>query len=325
MIKPTWIFTAILLFFALTACQTAGSEAAPIPTATRNLGELTPYTSKTPVQATQVPEARATLTPAPTPTPQIHVVALDETLISIAYKYGITLEALQNANPEVNPWAIYVGDEIIIPYVEAGEEADPNAAPAPDPEPVELSEAVCTPEASGGLWCLWTATNPEDGGTENILTEILLNDGSKTLSKTVTAPVNISKAGERVPMGAFFTAQELAGMADPITVQVSLLQALPLSNTPGRYVPIILQDGLITIKNDRQSAVITGNLVVSADASSVWVVAAAYADSGTLVGFLRWSQETALSAGTSLPLEMQVFALGDGKIASVELLLEAHP
>ncbi len=321
--KRIWFLVLFLVF--LTACNQAEAEATPVPTATRITGDLTPFASKTPVQATQAPAARATLTPAPTPTPQIHVVALDETLISIAYAYGITLEQLQNANPEVNPWAIYVGDEIIIPYVEPGDQTDPNAAPAPDPEPVELSEAICTAEASGGLWCLWTATNPPDTGTENILVEILLDDGTTTLSKTVTAPVNISTAGQRVPLGAFFSAQELAGMADPITAQVTLLQALPLSSTTSRYVPVTLNDGLITIKSDHRSAVITGDLLVSADASSVWVVAAAYDQNENLVGFLRWSQEAALSAGASLPLEMQVFTVGDSEVASVELLLESHP
>ena len=322
--KKVWILP-LLLIFILAACAPQEEETPPSPTATRISGELTPYASKTPEQAVQVPEARATLTPAPTPTPQIHVVALDETLISIAFNYGITLEQLQNANPEVNPWAIYVGDELIIPYVEAGEETDPNAAPAPDPELVSLSEAACTAEASGGLWCLWTATNPEEGGTENILVEILLNDGSNTLSKTVTAPVNISKAGERVPMGAFFTIEELAGMADPITAQLTLSQALPLGNTAERYVPVTLQDGLITVKTDRQSAVITGNLQVSADASSVWVVAAAYDDNEDLVGFLRWSQDSPVPAGASIRLEMQVFSLGERQIQTVELLLEGHP
>lgn len=322
--KRVWTIFLILLF-TLAACAPQESEILPSPTATRIQGELTPYASKTPEQATQAPEARATLTPAPTPTPQIHVVALDETLISIAYAYGITLEQLQNANPEVNPWAIYVGDELIIPFVEAGEEADPNAAPAPDPQPVTLIEANCKAEASDGLWCLWTATNPDDGGTENILVEILLNDGSKTLSKIVTAPINISQAGERVPMGAFFTAEELAGMADPITAQVTLLQALPLGNIAGRYVPVTLQDGLITVKTDRQSAVITGNLQVSADASSVWVVAAAYDENDDLVGFLRWSQDAPVAAGNSILLEMQVFALGERRIQTVELLLEGHP
>lgn len=317
-------FLVLLLIF-LTACNQAEGVATPASTATRIAGELTPYASKTPAQATQAPEARATLTPAPTPTPQIHVVALDETLISIAYSYGISLEALQNANPEVNPWAIYVGDELIIPYIEAGEDQNPNAAPAPDPEPVVLSEIACTADASDGLWCLWTATNPPDTGTENILVEITLQDGDLTLSKTVTAPLNISKAGQRVPMGAFFTATELAGLSGSYTAQLTLLQALPLGNTAGRSVPVTLQDGLVTIKSDHHSASITGNLQVSADASSVWVVAGAYDADGTLVGFLRWTQTASLSPDTSLPFEMQVFALGNGRIETVEILLEAHP
>jgi len=244
-------------------------------------------------------------------------------MISIAFNYGITLEALQNANPNADPYALIVGDELVIPYQAPA--AEGSTAPAPDPEPVTLSDAVCTPDASGGVWCLWTATNPPESGTENILVEIILQAGDFSTTQVVTAPINISDAGERVPMGAFFSAAALTGSSAPYTTRLTLLQALPLNNTAARYVPVTLQDGQITIQQDRSSAVITGSLLLAEEASRVWVVAGAYDADGKLVGFRRWTQESAFTAGTLLPIEFEVFALGDGRVDTVEVLLEAHP
>ena len=321
--KRIGIYLIFLLLFGLAACQQPMAEAIPTATATRISGALTPYASRTPADPTQVPQAQATLAPAPTPTPQVHVVALGETMISIAFKYGITLEALQNANPNADPYALIVDDELVIPYQEPA--AEGSTAPAPDPEPVTLSDAVCTPEASGGLWCLWTATNPPESGTENILVEIVLEAGDFSTTQVITAPLNISAADERVPMGAFFSAQALADSRAPYTTRLTLLQALPLNNTAARYVPVILQDGQIIIEQDRASATVSGNLQPAKDASSIWVVISAFDVEGQLVGFRRWTQETPLTAGALLPIEIQVFALGNGRIETVDVLLEGHP
>jgi hypothetical protein len=89
------------------------------------------------------PRAEATATPLPTPvpepTPQVHIVAKKETLSKIAKKYGITLEELLAANPQIkNPNRIDIGDEITIPVpvedaggtgAEGGEEAPPSEVP----------------------------------------------------------------------------------------------------------------------------------------------------------------------------------------------------
>ena len=48
--------------------------------------------------------------------PTIHIVVRGETLTSIAAAYGVTLIALEKANPTiVNPSLIVVGQRLIIP------------------------------------------------------------------------------------------------------------------------------------------------------------------------------------------------------------------
>jgi hypothetical protein len=69
---------------------------------------------------------RATAEPEPTvppaPTQQVHVVAKGETMSKIARKYGLTIEELMAANPQIkNPNKIAIGDQITIPVpVEGG-------------------------------------------------------------------------------------------------------------------------------------------------------------------------------------------------------------
>jgi len=55
-------------------------------------------------------------TPTPAPTPTVHLVAAGDTLSRIATQYGLTLEQLLAANPQItNPNRISIGDQIIIP------------------------------------------------------------------------------------------------------------------------------------------------------------------------------------------------------------------
>jgi spore coat assembly protein SafA len=63
-------------------------------------------------QATVEPEP----TPLPAPTPQIHTVVKGDTMSKIAKKYGVTVEELMDANPQIkNPNKIAIGDAITIP------------------------------------------------------------------------------------------------------------------------------------------------------------------------------------------------------------------
>lgn len=53
--------------------------------------------------------------PAQVSQPKIHIVQYGETLTSIAFRYGTTVEAIMRANNLPNPNFIYVGQRLIIP------------------------------------------------------------------------------------------------------------------------------------------------------------------------------------------------------------------
>ena len=58
---------------------------------------------------------------APAPTPVVYVVASGDTLSSIAARFGVTLDALIEANRETipNPDRLAIGDQLIIPVAPA--------------------------------------------------------------------------------------------------------------------------------------------------------------------------------------------------------------
>ncbi len=70
-----------------------------------------------------MPTPAPTLTPIPTdtpegpplPTPIVHIVQPGESLTLIAQKYGVTVDAMVQANQLKNPDAIYAGQKLVIP------------------------------------------------------------------------------------------------------------------------------------------------------------------------------------------------------------------
>jgi len=59
-----------------------------------------------------------TLTPTPTQTPKapvIHVIEPGDGLLAIADRYGVTLDEIMAANPDVDPRRMAVGQEVVIP------------------------------------------------------------------------------------------------------------------------------------------------------------------------------------------------------------------
>ncbi len=71
-------------------------------------------------------------TPVPTPAQVVHVVKAGDTVSGIATEYGVTVDQILAANPQIkNPNSINVGDEIVIPQPLPTEIVDAEITPAP--------------------------------------------------------------------------------------------------------------------------------------------------------------------------------------------------
>jgi len=94
-----------------------------------------PYPTKTP---------RATVLPArssPNPPVRTHTVQPGDTLYSIAAQYGWDIGTLVRANHLANPNAVYVGQQLIIPY-------PPTATPSPTVAPPTTTPTYAPPTAT---------------------------------------------------------------------------------------------------------------------------------------------------------------------------------
>ncbi len=157
----------------------------------------------TPLRLQQVPTyclPRWRLIP-PTPTPIIHIVMEGETLVGIADHYGISLEALQAANPSVQPSALTVGAQIMVP---TGGSISGEATPTPAALPI--LQARCWLETSGGTWCFALLKNEYAETLENISAQFTLRDagGEEISSKTAYGLLNILPPASAMPLAVYF-------------------------------------------------------------------------------------------------------------------------
>ncbi len=120
----------------VTPTSTESALATPEMTPTaQDIAAITFSPTENPPTATAQPTATATPTPRPptaTPTvePVVHTIKDGETLSKIAQNYGVTVEAIMEANGLTNPDRIVAGQTLIIP---AAGGSPPAATSAPQP------------------------------------------------------------------------------------------------------------------------------------------------------------------------------------------------
>jgi LysM repeat protein len=102
-----------------TAQQNAPSTApAPNPRAGQTLVSPTPddVSTLSPAASVSAAPAKTAVKPAPKiARPRTHVVAVGETMAAIARKAGVSLAALEGANPNVSPKKLHVGQTLNLP------------------------------------------------------------------------------------------------------------------------------------------------------------------------------------------------------------------
>ncbi len=312
---------AAAIGLALAGCA-ATTPAASTPTAAR-LGQLTPFLTAT-AGSTPTPPDPATATPLPSPTAtmQTHVVQRGEDLGGIAYLYSVSVQALLDANPDLDPYLLKVGSALNIP---ASSRQSTSAAPSPTPVAVKLKEVSCAHQKDGGAWCFVLVRNRQDTAVESVsaVVRIADADGTDVRSQVAVAPLDLLPPGASMPLMVYFDAPT------PTDLQASaeLLTALPVAEGSERYLPVQVTGTQVQIGDDGLSADVSGTAVLEGDAGKagqVWIAATAYDAAGQVVGVRRWENEKPLRAGQQLSFEMQVYSLGRA-ISTVELLSQARP
>jgi hypothetical protein len=267
----------------------------------------------------------------PTATTYTVTVVQGDTMISIAQHAGVSLEALQAANPGVSPGALVVGTKLVIPAGNAvpGE-------PTPTPAALPLGQARCWPEMTGGRWCFALVQNDYAETLENLSAQFTLQNagGQEIASQVVYGLLDILPPGASMPLAAHFTVpvqaavpEQAAGPVEADSVlRVQVLTAIRLLPGDARYLPVSLANTLVRVEASGQTAEVSGQVWLSGagTAKTLWVLASAFDAAGNVIGVRRWESATALTAEAPVSFDFQVSSAGPG-IARVEFLAEARP
>jgi LysM repeat protein len=304
-------------------------------------GTLEPYITSSP-SANPLPAtlpAEIPFTPTPSPTPFTHTVAKGETLLGIAIRYGISLDELRAANPEVEPRLMSVGQVLIIPLLEASQQ---ETFITPTPAALLLGLPKCYPASGGNISCLVEMENVDDETVESVQIWFGLFDAAGNLvqSRLTIPPLNLLPSKGRTAAVANFSSP----IPDAYQVKARVVAALAAVTALDRYVPIKIQDLEIEIAIDSMLAHVSGVLTVDEPVQWVWAAAFAFDADGRVVGMRKWKgqpdcrlESGNLEAGTTtpdltstpvsqncgpFPFEMTVFSLGP-RITRVEVQSEA--
>jgi len=255
----------------------------------------------------------------PTATTFIYTVVQGETLTGIARRYGISIETLLAANPGILAAAIPVGTTLSIP---AGDESSFESTPTPAALPVQ--QARCWPETNGGLWCFALVQNEYAETLENISAQFILLDaiGQEFDSQAAFALLNTLPPGGVMPLAIHFPAPQPAD----VSVLVQVQTAIRLLPGDARSLPVMLENTLVSVEAPGRTAQVSGQVILTeaGTASTVWVLATAYDDSGNVVGVRRWESPSALTADAAASFDFLVSSMGP-EIDKVEFLAEARP
>src|SRR5262245_66159038 len=113
-----------------TSCASHTTQSAP------QTAKLIPYLTSTQAPL-QSPAGLVPLTtPLPSPTPFAYTVQQGDSMSVIAEKFGVSLDDLQAANPEVSSNAMSVGQVLRIP----SDPDNPSGEPTPTPAPFTVQQ-----------------------------------------------------------------------------------------------------------------------------------------------------------------------------------------
>ncbi len=316
-----WIVLGIGI---LSACAPA-----PIsPTSQPSPVALTAYTTPVPTATLEWTEEKpAELPPEPTATPRTHTIKKGEDLGGIAYAYRISLTALMAANPDVNPYALSVGQVLVIPPSSKAttESGGDEGIPSPTPVALEVENPHCYTSSDGGVWCFSMVHNSSQLAVEGVTARVRLTgkNEEEILTETAVTPLNLLPAGSELPLSVYFPAPAPSGS---LRASIQLLTALPSAGEENNYLPLDVELTRTDIAANGLSAEATINLVLKEGDSKeteVWAAVTAFNASGKIVGMRKHVENAKLATENPKTIQVQVFSSGD-RIDSLKVAAEAR-
>ena len=289
----------------LSGCGRLITRPAPTAVATaQGAPTVMPLATSTPVPWTPAP----TGTPTPTPTPIIYAVQAGDNLLGIARQYGVTVEALQEANAITDPRLLQIGQELVIPREEEGLANQPT--PTPTPLPFQIANVGFYETPMGSLWCLGEVINNTGASMEQVQVAVSLYDaeGEIVATGSTFTEFDIIPNEGKMPFALLFPEPP----SNFSHHQVVALSGVTVAHWGRNYVDLNIESGHGEASGER-AYVVTGQVrnTGQQDAEQIRMVVTAYDAEGRVVGIRRGSLEAQiLGVGESSPFEVSLSSLG---------------
>jgi LysM repeat protein len=277
--------------------------------------------------ATASPQATPVIiaSPTATATPVTHVVAEGESLLSIALDYGVSVQALQVANPEVQVRFLSIGAVLVIPPPEGQAAVSATQLAAPPPLALELSDPVCHAATTGSLYCLVEVLNPLDIPAENVSARVILagSDGLPMADGVGFSSVDLIASHGTAPLAVIFQ----PAPAEPIAARaVELLTADPASASveAGRALPLEIVEHTGQAAGTRLEVSGQVRNPSGQTAGSAWVIVTIYDAADTVVGYRKQALPGGLAADSASRFALVVNSLA-GPVERYAIVAEGRP
>lgn len=301
----------LLLAVLLTGCGpqiTRPTPTLPPPTAPVSLATVTPRATFTPAPSTPIP----TNSPTPTPTPILYVLQPGDSLWSVAWEYGVSVEALQEANDITDPRTLQIGQVLIIPREEEARSVP--STPTPTPLPLELVNLGFYETPTGGLWCLGEVWNRSGVDADLVQAVVSLYDANRRVlvERSAFTALDIVPQDGRAPFGVLFVQKP----ADFAAYQAQLVSGEAVTYLGSHYTDLAVIDdqGEWTGK-----ALLVGGQVENQGAMTaqgVSVVVTVYDAQGLVTGFRQVAvEDETLAPGALSHFELQVVPAGGAAVS----------
>jgi LysM repeat protein len=252
-----------------------------------------------------------TPTPTITPTPIVHVVQQGDTLLAIAFDYGVSVEALQRANGIENPQFLQVDQRLIIPVnEEAGQARSHLLMPTPTPQPVQMRGAGLYETPVGSLWALGEIANTTAVTLTNVQVQVMLfgQDGQPVAQMDGFAEADLVPPQASSPFGILFTTPP-----DWASYQMTIIRAQEAGALADAYVSIVLTDvdGRLLGSQFEVSGTVA-NTSAGQVAGSIDIIVTTYDAQGAVTGFRQQTvrPDEGLAPGAKVPFSLALAAHG---------------